>query len=158
MAFKIKFDLNGEKTDWSGNPTARLLDVLRNELGLTGTKCGCKEGECGACAVILDGKLVNSCLVAMGRLEGADIKTIEGYSKTEKFAVLDKAFESVSAVQCGYCIPGMIMASESLLADNPHPSDEEIRAAISGNLCRCTGYNAIVKAIGIAAERGDGLW
>ena len=158
MADKIKFDLNGEKTDWSGDPTARLLDVLRNELRLTGTKCGCKEGECGACAVILDGKLVNSCLVAMGRLAGADIMTIEGYSKTERFAVLDKAFESVSAVQCGYCIPGMIMASECLLADNPHPSDEEIRAAISGNLCRCTGYNAIVKAIGIAAEGGNGLW
>ena len=158
MTFDVKFNLNGKETAWSGNPAARLLDVLRNELRLTGTKCGCKEGECGACAVILDGKLVNSCLVAMGRLEGADVKTIEGYSKTERFAVLDKAFESVSAVQCGYCIPGMVLASECLLADNPRPSDEEIRDAISGNICRCTGYNAIVKAIGLAAERGNGLW
>jgi len=154
----ISFNLNGKETVYAGSPAERLLDVLRNELQMTGTKCGCKEGECGACAVIIDGRLMNSCLVAMGSINGANVTTIEGYSKTARFAALDKAYESVSAVQCGFCIPGMIMASESLLAANPHPSEEEIRIGISGNLCRCTGYNSIVKAIGIAAESRGGLW
>lgn len=154
----IRFTLNGDETVYTGNPAARLLDVLRNELQLTGTKCGCKEGECGACAVIIDGKLTNSCLVAIGSIEGSSVVTIEGYSKTARFAALDRAYESVSAVQCGFCIPGMILASECLLASNPHPTEEEIRTGISGNLCRCTGYNSIVKAIGIAAEEGSGLW
>jgi len=154
----IVFILNGNETAYSGNPSTRLLDFLRGELGLTGTKCGCKEGECGACAVIINNRLVNACLVAMGSIVGADVLTIEGYSKTKRFAALDKAYASVSAVQCGFCIPGMLMASESLLAANPHPTEEEIRIGISGNLCRCTGYNAIVKAIGIAASEGSGLW
>jgi len=158
MIKEISFTLNGSKTVYNGNPSARLLDVLRGELGLTGTKCGCKEGECGACAVLIGGRLTNSCLVAVGSLDGANVVTIEGYSKTERFAALDKAYASVSAVQCGFCIPGMIMASESLLSVNPHPTEEEIRTGISGNLCRCTGYNSIVKAIGIAAEEGSGLW
>ena len=158
MSVEIRFKLNENDTTYSGNPSARLLDVLRGEFGLTGTKCGCKEGECGACAVIIDGKLVNSCLVAIGSLEGTNVVTIEGYSKTKRFAALDKAYASVSAVQCGFCIPGMMLASESLLAANPHPTEEEIRTGISGNLCRCTGYNAIVKAIGIAAKEGRGLW
>jgi len=158
MPDEITFTLNGAETTYAGDPAARLLDVLRDELLLTGTKCGCKEGECGACAVIIDGRLMNSCLVAMGSVAGARVTTIEGYSKTARFAVLDKAYESVSAVQCGFCIPGMIMASECLLAANPHPSEEEIRIGISGNLCRCTGYNSIVKAIGIAAQKGSGLW
>lgn len=158
MPDAIKFTLNGAETVYTGAPSERLLDVLRNEYRLTGAKCGCKEGECGACAVIIDGKLMNSCLVAMGRVNGADVVTIEGYSKTARFAALDKAYESVSAVQCGFCIPGMIMASECILAGNPHPTEEEIRDGISGNLCRCTGYNAIVKAISIAADRGSGLW
>ena len=154
----IKFKLNGKEIEYSGALTARLLDVLRDELQLKGTKCGCKEGECGACAVIIDGKLITSCLVAMGSIEGAGITTIEGYSKTERFAALDKAYESVSAVQCGFCIPGMIMASEAILESNPNPTEEDIRAGISGNMCRCTGYNSIVKAIGIAAKEGGGLW
>jgi len=155
---EIRFTLNDNVTTYRGNPSARLLDVLRGELGLTGTKCGCKEGECGACAVLIEGKLHNSCLVAMGSIEGANIVTIEGYRKTKKFAVLDEAYASVSAVQCGFCIPGMIMASEALLIENPSPTEAEIRTGISGNLCRCTGYNAIVKAIGIAAQEGEGLW
>ena len=154
----IKFTLNGEATEYAGDPAARLLDVLRDDLHLTGTKCGCREGECGACAVIVDGRLINSCLTAMGSIEGATVTTIEGYSKTARFAALDKAYESVSAVQCGFCIPGMILASECLLAANPHPTEEEIRVGISGNLCRCTGYNSIVNAIGIAAAQGGGLW
>ena len=158
MSVGISFILNDKETVYSGNPSARLLDVLRGDFGLTGTKCGCKEGECGACAVLLNGKLVNSCLVAMGSLEGATVVTIEGFAATKRFAALDKAFASVSAVQCGFCIPGMMLASECLLSANPHPSEEEIRTGISGNLCRCTGYNAIVKAIGIAADEGSGLW
>jgi carbon-monoxide dehydrogenase small subunit len=158
MSAEIRFKLNGRDEVYTGNPSARLLDVLRDEYEMTGTKIGCKEGECGACSVLMDGRLVNSCLVAVGQIDGSSIVTIEGYSETERFAVLSRAYESVSAVQCGFCIPGMILASESLLASNPHPSQEEIRIGISGNLCRCTGYNSIVKAIGIAADEGGGLW
>ncbi len=154
----IVFQLNGVETVYEGSATDRLLDVLREEYRLTGVKCGCKEGECGACSVLLDGKLVNSCMVAMGRVNESSVVTIEGYSKTERFKVLDDAYASVSAVQCGFCIPGMILASESVLAKNPDPTEEEIRAGLSGNLCRCTGYNAIVKAVQIAAKEGAGLW
>jgi len=158
VLYGIDFTLNETPCTYTGHPSARLLDVLRGELGLTGTKCGCKEGECGACAVLINGKLVNSCLVALGSLEGACVVTIEGFSKTKRFSALDKAFAEVSAVQCGFCIPGMMMASESILSVNPHPTDVEIRTGISGNLCRCTGYNAIVRAIELAAEEGSGLW
>jgi len=151
----VCFFLNGEKNTYTGNPSARLLDVLRGEYKLTGTKCGCKEGECGACSVIIDSKLHNSCLVAMGSINGSSVITIEGYSDTARFTVLDKAYASVSAVQCGFCIPGMILASECLLKTNPKPTEAEIREGISGNLCRCTGYNSIVKAIGIASGDAD---
>ena len=154
----IRFNLNGNEVVYTGSPSVRLVDYLRNEMQLTGTKIGCKQGECGACSVIMNGQLANSCLVAMGRINGAEITTIEGYNKTKRFAALDKAFESVSAVQCGFCMPGMVLASESLLASTPHPTEDEIREGISGNLCRCTGYNSIVKAIGIAAKEGSGLW
>lgn len=152
------FTLNGEKTEYQGPLNARLLDVLRDEYRLTGVKCGCKEGECGSCSVLLDGILVNSCMVAMGRAAGSDVVTIEGYSKTDRFAALDKAYASVSAVQCGFCIPGMILASECVLRKYPHPTEAQIREGISGNLCRCTGYNAIVRAIQIASREGEGLW
>ena len=158
MSKEIIFTLNGKKVSYKGAHTARLLDVIREEYSLTGTKCGCKEGECGACSVIIDGKLINSCLVAAGSLEGADVVTIEGFSETERFKALDNAFEQVTAVQCGFCIPGMVLASECLLRTNTRPTEKEIRTAISGNLCRCTGYNAIVKAIGIASKEGQGLW
>lgn len=154
----IKFILNGKEALSTAKANERLLDVLRGEFRLTGVKCGCKEGECGACSVILDGRLANSCMVAMGSLEGSTVVTIEGYRETERFAVLDKAYASVSAVQCGFCIPGMILASECILSRNPNPTDAEIREGISGNLCRCTGYNAIVNAIDIAAKEGKGLW
>lgn len=154
----IKFVLNSQEVTSVANANQRLLDVLRNEFLITGVKCGCKEGECGACSVILDGKLANSCMVAMGSIEGSTITTIEGYRETERFAVLDKAYSDVSAVQCGFCIPGMILASECILVKNPNPTDEDIRDGISGNLCRCTGYNAIVDAIAIAAKEGKGLW
>ena len=154
----MKFVLNGKEVTSIANANQRLLDVLRNEFSITGVKCGCKEGECGACSVILDGKLANSCMVAMGSIEGSNIVTIEGYRETKRYAVLDKAYSSVSAVQCGFCIPGMVLASECILAKNPSPSEEDIRDGISGNLCRCTGYNAIVTAIAIAAKEGEGLW
>ncbi|NCB74051.1 MAG: (2Fe-2S)-binding protein [Clostridia bacterium] len=154
----IDFVLNGKEVKFTGNPAARLLDVLRDDFRLTGVKCGCKEGECGACSVIIDGLLVNSCMVAMGSINGSTITTIEGYCETARYAVLDKAFASVSAVQCGYCIPGMVLAAECVLAKTPHPTEDEIRVGISGNLCRCTGYNAIVNAISIAAKEGNGLW
>ena len=158
MLQEIAFTLNGEYVLWTGSSAARLLDVLREEHRNTGVKCGCLEGECGACSVILDGKLANSCLVAMGRVAGSDVMTIEGYKKTQQFAALEKAFESESAVQCGFCTPGMILAAECLLRENPHPTESEIRIGISGNLCRCTGYNAIVNAIALAAKEGEGLW
>jgi len=158
MSQEIVFTLNGEPAFWGGSPGARLLDVLREEHRNTGVKCGCLEGECGACSVILDGKLANSCLVAMGRVAGSEVVTIEGYKKTQRFAALDKAFASESAVQCGFCIPGMILAAECLLREKPRPTIAEIRIGISGNLCRCTGYNAIVNAIAYAAKEGEGLW
>ncbi|BCZ46500.1 hypothetical protein psyc5s11_25670 [Clostridium gelidum] len=154
----IKFILNDQEVASNSNANERLLDVLRNEFSITGVKCGCKEGECGACSIILDGKLVNSCMVAIGSIEGSTVVTIEGYRETKRFAVLDKAYASVSAVQCGFCIPGMILASECILDKNPKPTEPEIREGISGNLCRCTGYNAIVEAISIASKEGTGLW
>ncbi len=154
----IEFELNGEKVRPDCEPSARLLDVLRNEFGLMGPKEGCGEGECGACAVIINGKLMNSCLVAMGSLSKARVMTIEGYRETSRFRVLDKTFADAGAIQCGYCTPGMIMAAEALLSHNPYPTAEDIREAISGNLCRCTGYNMIVDAIKMAAEQGVGLW
>lgn len=155
---KVSFMLNGENVIYDGNANARLLDVLRNEFHLNGVKCGCREGECGACSVIMDGMLVNSCMVAMGRVNGSSITTIEGYCKTERFKVLDNAFASVSAIQCGYCIPGMVLAAECILAKNSHPTEEEIRVGISGNLCRCSGYNSIVHAVAAAAKEGNGVW
>jgi len=154
----IKFTLNFKEVEYTGDPAARLLDVLRNEYKLTGVKCGCKEGECGACAIILDGELVNSCMIAMGRVEGSEVMTIEGYATTKRFEVVSQAYADVSAVQCGFCIPGMVLATEAILAHHPHPTEEDIRYGIAGNICRCTGYNAIVKAIGLAAKAGEGLW
>ena len=154
----VRFTLNGKETVYSGSPADRLLDVLRNTYRLTSVKCGCGEGECGACSVLINGLLHNSCCVAVGAVDGASIVTLEGYRDTERFAALDKAFAELSAVQCGFCTPGMIMAAEALLSVNPHPTESEIREGLSGNICRCTGYNAIVKAIQNAAEEGNGLW
>ncbi|MBU3145390.1 (2Fe-2S)-binding protein [Clostridium sp. CF012] len=154
----IEFKLNGENVKYDGNASNRLLDVLRDTYRLTGVKCGCKEGECGACSVIIDGKLANSCMVAMGRVQGSEVVSIEGFVNTERYKAIDKAYGDVSAVQCGFCTPGMVLATECILANNPHPTEPEIRRGISGNLCRCTGYNAIVKAIENAAKEGEGLW
>lgn len=154
----IRFKLNGKEVAYDGSAAARLLDVLRDTYGCTSVKCGCKEGECGACSVLIDGTLFNSCCVAMGAVDGADIVTMEGYRETKRFEALSKAFGDLSAVQCGFCIPGMVLAAEALLSKNPHPSEDDIREALSGNLCRCTGYNAIVNAVNNAAKEGNGLW
>ena len=154
----INFLLNGVETAYYGSAADRLLDVLRDTCRMTSVKCGCKEGECGACSVLMNGILVNSCCVAMGAAEGASIVTLEGFRETKRFAVLDKAFAAMSAVQCGFCIPGMVLAAEALLSKIPHPTDSQIREGLSGNLCRCTGYNALVNAIHTAAEEGNGLW
>lgn len=155
---EIHFVLNGRSVSYSGSLTDRLLDVLREQFRCTSVKCGCKEGECGACSVLLDGVLYNSCCVAMGAVEGRSVVTMEGFRKTERFQVLERSFGALSAVQCGFCIPGMVLAAEALLSKTPHPTEEEVREGLSGNLCRCTGYNAIVKAVLQAAEDGAGLW
>ena len=139
-------------------PLRRLLDVLREDLDLKGTKEGCGEGECGACAVLLDGRLVNSCLVPVGAVEGCEVVTIEGFRDTRRHAVLSDAFGAAGAVQCGFCTPGMMLAADAILSANPRPSRDEIREGLSGNLCRCTGYNMIVEAIAAAALNGEGLW
>ncbi|MDO5755730.1 MAG: (2Fe-2S)-binding protein [Tissierellia bacterium] len=155
---KINYILNGESMTYDGDLSRSLMDVLREDEGLTGVKCVCREGECGACSVLLNGEIVNSCILPMGRVHGCEITTIEGFREQKAFEILDASFKKYSAVQCGFCIPGMILASTSLLSKNPHPTKEEIKIGISGNLCRCTGYHAIEKAICDAAEKGEGLW
>lgn len=155
---QIELTINHQKIQLEVHPLTRLLDVLRDELGLTGCKEGCGEGECGACSVLIDGKLVNACIALVGSLEGAAIITIEEYSKTDRFKILESCFMEAGAVQCGICTPGMILAAEALLSEVKNPTVEEIRQGVSGNICRCTGYNMIVDAIVLASERGRGLW
>jgi len=155
---KIKFVLNHQPVEVELDPSFRLIDVLRDYFKLTGTKEGCGEGSCGACVVLMDGKSVNSCLLPLANVRDHEIITIEEFKKTPQFDVLQKAFAEVGGSQCGFCTPGMIIASQSLLSVNPHPTEEEIRAHMSGNLCRCTGYQAIVQAVLIASEKGKGLW
>jgi carbon-monoxide dehydrogenase small subunit len=154
----IVFTLNQTTVVYDKDPTRRLLDALREDYRLIGVKEGCGEGECGACAVLIDGRIVHSCLVPVAHCMGKTITTIEGYKKTARFHALEEAFLDTGAVQCGFCTPGMIIASESLLNENPHPTEAEIKEGISGNLCRCTGYQAIVKAVKKASEENDGLW
>ena len=158
MLRKIVFSVNGSRVVFAGNPLTRLIDVLRDELKLTGVKEGCGEGECGACSIIKDGKLVTSCIIPVGACEGSEIYTIEGIRDTDKGKCLIDAFRDRGAVQCGFCIPGMVMAAYALLSANPNPDENAIRMAISGNICRCTGYDLIVDSIRLAAERGGDLW
>lgn len=148
----IHFTLNGKEVTYDGSANERLLDVLRDHFDTRSVKCGCKEGECGACSVLIGDVLYNSCLVAMGAVEGRSVTTLEGFKETREFKVIEEAYGEVSAVQCGFCIPGMVLATEALLRANPHPTEEDIREGLSGNLCRCTGYNAIVKAVLNAAK------
>jgi carbon-monoxide dehydrogenase small subunit len=143
----LHISVNGEKHSLKIDPNLRLLDLLRDELRLTGTKEGCGIGECGACTVLLDGDPVNSCLVLAGQCEGKKVLTIEGLKRGEKLHPLQQSFIEGGAVQCGFCTPGMILSAQALLQRNPRPTEEEIREAISGNLCRCTGYRQIVEAI-----------
>jgi carbon-monoxide dehydrogenase small subunit len=154
----IKFKLNHQEITVDLNPSLRLLDVLRDHFHLTGPKEGCGEGECGACSVLINGQLVNSCCFPLANVQGKEVITIEEFSKTKRYQVLAESFQTEGGSQCGICTPGMILAAESLLAKNSHPTEEEIRIGLSGNLCRCTGYNGIVKAIQKAMEIGSGLW
>lgn len=154
----ITFKLNHKEVKTNSKPTMRLLDVLREEFGLTGPKEGCGEGECGACAILVNGDLVNSCIMAVGSVQNAEVITLEGFRDTPQYKLLEKTFAVCGAVQCGYCTPGMIMAAQSLLSKKPHPTVEDIREGISGNLCRCTGYNMIIDAVLMAAKEGEGLW
>lgn len=148
----IKFKINGEMIEKNVEKTTTLVDFIREDLGLTGTKKGCEEGECGACTVLLDGKTVNSCMIYAPKIDGSELLTIEGLGNREKLHPLQKTFIEEGAVQCGYCTPGMLLSAKFLLDNNPSPSEDEVREAISGNLCRCTGYSKIVKAIMKAAK------
>lgn len=149
--FYLEMKVNGKAVALEVDPGLRLLDVLRDNLHLTGAKEGCGEGECGACSVILDGELVDSCLVLAPQAHGREVVTIEGVAQNGELDVLQQAFLEAGAVQCGYCTPGMILAAKVLLSHNPKPSRTDIGRAISGNLCRCTGYAKIVQAVEIAA-------
>jgi aerobic carbon-monoxide dehydrogenase small subunit len=144
---RVTFSVNGETHNLLAWPMARLLDVLREELRLTGTKEGCGEGECGACSVIIDGELVNSCLVPIAQANETKIITIEGVAEGERLHALQRAFIECGGAQCGICTPGMIMAAIHLLHLNPNPSETEIRNGLAGNLCRCTGYMKIFDAV-----------
>ena len=148
----IHFKVNGRNESVTAHPLARLLDVLREDLHLTGTKEGCGEGECGACAVLVDGEIVNSCLIPALQVEGAQVTTIEGLSSDDRVKLLQASFVECGGAQCGICTPGMIVAAWSLLERNPNPSDDELRTGLAGNLCRCTGYMCIFRAVQAAAQ------
>ena len=154
----LSFTVNGERVETLVQPYVTLLDALREDLGLTGPKEGCGTGDCGACSVHLDGKLVASCLVLAMQARGRSVTTIEGLARGAALAPVQDAFVRHGVPQCGFCIPGVLMAAASLLAENARPSEEDIRYAIAGNLCRCTGYTKMVEAIseaaGVAARKG----
>lgn len=149
---KLNFTVNGEHISLAADPNKTLLYLLRDDLGLTGTKDGCREGECGACTVLLDGKPVNACLVLAGQLAGREVLTIEGIGKNGQLHPVQRAFVEAGAVQCGFCIPGSIMSTVALLNANQSPSENEVRQALVGNLCRCTGYTKIVESVMRAAK------
>ncbi len=152
----IELTINGKKRKVETTISTRLLDLIRDDLCLTGTKEGCGKGECGACTVIMNGELAASCLILAPQADGAVITTIEGVGDGEKPDLLQEAFIETGAVQCGFCTPGMILAAKKLLEENPYPAEEEIKRGISGNLCRCTGYQKIIDAIRLAADRLSG--
>lgn len=149
---KIQMEVNGKIVTVEVEPSDLLVDVLRENLGLTGTKAGCRGGECGACSVILNGKVVTSCLIPALKADGGKITTIEGLEKDGELHPLQKAFVEMGAIQCGFCTPGMLLSAKNLLDQNPHPTLEEVKTAISGVLCRCTGYQKIIHAIHAASE------
>lgn len=143
----VNLNVNGKEVTLKVGPKERLIDTLREQLNLTGTKEGCSIGECGACTVILNGEAVSSCLILTGQIGGSEVLTIEGLEVAGKLDPLQKAFIDYQAVQCGFCTPGMLMSAKALLTKNPHPSREEIKTTLEGNLCRCTGYEQIIEAI-----------
>jgi len=143
----LTLKVNGKEVTLKVGPKERLIDTLREQLNLTGTKEGCSIGECGACTVILNGEAVSSCLILTGQIGGSEVLTIEGLEVAGKLDPLQKAFIDYQAVQCGFCTPGMLMSAKALLMKNPHPGREEIKTALEGNLCRCTGYEQIIEAI-----------
>jgi carbon-monoxide dehydrogenase small subunit len=149
---RIELGLNGELCEADVWPGASLLFALREHLGLPGSKNACEQGECGSCSVLLDGALVCSCLVLAAQAEGHEVQTIEGLAEDGELHAVQEAFVRAGAVQCGFCTPGLVVAAADLLARNPSPTDDEIREALSGNLCRCTGYAKILEAVRLAAE------
>ena len=156
MTIEVSFELNGFAVEVDVEAHLRLLDLLRDVLGETGTKEACGEGECGACTVLVDGRAVNSCLFPVGEVGGAAVTTIEGLTALNgQASSIQKAFLDHGGTQCGFCAPGMIMTTAALLAENPHPTVSEIRQSLTGNLCRCTGYYQIVEAIQAAARVGQ---
>jgi carbon-monoxide dehydrogenase small subunit len=155
---KINTIINGKNIIEEINPSKRLLDYLREDLRILGVKEGCGEGECGACAVLIDNVLVNSCLVAVGYINNKEVVTIDYFKNTESYKIIEESFIKEGAVQCGFCTPGFVIATYTLLKKNKSPSEEEIKEGISGNLCRCTGYNMIVNAVRRASKRGEGVW
>lgn len=152
---KIAFKLNGIPTELDTRPDRRVVDLLREDLGLTGTKESCSAGDCGACAILVDGESRLSCLMLAIQLQDREITTVEGLAQGDSLHVIQEAFVEHAAVQCGFCIPGMTLAAADLLERNPHPTRAEIREGLSGNLCRCTGYQKIVDAVEKAARRMD---
>lgn len=151
---KLTFELNGKPVSMEADSSRRLLDFIREDLHLTGTKEGCSIGECGACTVILNGEAVHSCLSVAGQLQGGSLITVEGLEKNGELDALQQAFMKHGAIQCGFCTAGMLMSLKALLMKRPDPSDEEIRLAIAGNVCRCTGYQEIKAAVRDVVERG----
>lgn len=149
----ITFIVNGKEITLKVGPKERLIDTLREQLKLTGTKEGCSVGECGACTVLLDGKAVSSCLILSGQIGGSKVLTIEGLEVDGNLDSLQKAFIDYHAIQCGFCTPGMLMSAKALLIHNPYPSREEIKTALEGNLCRCTGYEQIIEAVESVANK-----
>ena len=149
----FRFTVNGEHVEVQAIGSRRLLDVLREDLGLTGTKEGCGEGECGACSVLLDGAVVDACLVPVSQAAETEVRTVEGLGDPGALNTLQQAFLETGGAQCGICTPGMLMAGEAFLDSRAEPTEDNIREAIAGNLCRCTGYTKIIEAIALAAER-----
>ena len=156
MRYTLKVQVNGRLYERGVSAKTTLAEFLREELNLTGTKLGCGEGECGACTVLLDGEPVSSCCVLALEAEGHAVETIEGLAKGHELHPIQQSFIEKGAVQCGFCTPGMVLSSKALLASNPHPTEHEIRSALSGNLCRCTGYQKIVEAVQDAAAKTGG--
>lgn len=150
---KVSINVNGVNYSKDIDPSLRLIDFLRDELKLKGTKEGCGEGECSACTVILNGKTINSCLMLASSADGKNVVTIEGVADKDKLHPIQEAFMEVGAVQCGYCTPGMILSAKALLDKNPNAKEEEIKVALSGNLCRCTGYKKIIQAVMLAEDK-----